>query len=91
MKPSDRETNEFINDEIQDGTSANERGPKHAEGAYGGSIGNDVSDGSNSGGVASMEGESAAQSRIDKGDPISAMNPERPDRDRTAADPMEGS
>jgi hypothetical protein len=80
MKPTDRETTEFISEEIQDATSSNERERKHAEGAYGGSIGNDVSDGSNSGGIASMEGESAAQARMDKGDPISSMNPDRPDR-----------
>lgn len=60
MKPTDRETAEAVSDEIQDALSSNDRARKHAEGAHGGSIGDDISDGSSSGGIAAMEAESVA-------------------------------
>jgi hypothetical protein len=76
MKPSDREEDEYVRDQIDDATAGNDRGRKHAEGAFGGNIGNDISDGANSGGQAALAADAAGQSAIDRGEPITQMHPD---------------
>lgn len=71
-----------MRDAVEDALSDNDRARKHAQGAFGGNIGNDVSDGSATGGRASRAGESVAQSAIDSGDPITRMHPEPTVNDR---------
>jgi hypothetical protein len=75
MKPGEREESEYLRDAVEDATSDNERGPKFVEGAFGGSMGNDVSDGSAGGGRASLAGEALGQSAVDRGEPVTQMNP----------------